>query len=131
MTAAFIFFIIVSIWFFYTAYTLGKAKITNERELEIRFLLGVAHIQQLKYQALAILHIVYEKAGETDPKFIEEYDKIVFTTEKKFDEIGDKWVQDLQKVFSYQTKYQNWREATRYINELLSKSKNDGSGKGN
>lgn len=95
----------------------------------MKFLIGAGNFQQFKYQMLHMLQIVYEKAAEVDRQYIEDYQKIVETTEKKFNQIGDEWVSSLQNTLGYEMEYKNWEEATRYINSVVSISKKNESRK--
>lgn len=68
---------------------------------------------------LQMLELIYEKAGETDPKFLEDYKKIIEKIEQKTDEFGQEWFSGLQNVLEHETKYKNWKEVTKYFNETL------------
>lgn len=119
-------FVLLCVVIFWMMYNIGKNE--NDRKkmlknIEYDFLLGIASIEQYKYQALEILKIVYEKAAETDPQFIKDYEKIVKSVENRFEEFGDKWIKNLNNMLGYKTEYQNWREATRYIERLIADTK--------
>jgi hypothetical protein len=93
------------------------------REIENKFLLASMEFIAFKYQALQILKIAYEKAGESDPQFIKDYEKIKLKIEEKFNMMGDKWISELQDKLGYETKYKNWVEATKYIEDIISRKR--------
>lgn len=114
--------IILAIAIFWLLYNIGKSEIerkNNLKELENRFLIGMTFSETYKNQILSILKIVYEKAAETDEQFVKDYEKIVEATEKKFEQFGDEWIKNMNITLGHKTEYQNWREATRYIERLL------------
>ena len=129
MTNFMIIFAIVTLWFLYNIYNNEIERQKNLKDLEMKFLIGAGNFQQFKYQMLHMLQIVYEKAAEVDRQYIEDYQKIVETTEKKFNQIGDEWVSSLQNTLGYEMEYKNWEEATRYINSVVSISKKNESRK--
>ena len=119
MTGMVIIFCIVTFWMLYN---IGKNE--NDRkqilkDMEHKFLLAMAQSEVYKFQTLEILKIAYEKAGESDPQFIQDYEKIVEITEKKFEEFGDQWIKHMNNTLGHKTDYQNWKEATRYIEKLV------------
>lgn len=119
-------FILVLILIFLILYSIGKNELDNKKnlkDLEIKFLIGSANLVQFKDHALKILEIVYDKAGESDPQFIEDYKKIVAAVEEKYEEIGDNWIKELQKTLGYEIEYKNWKQATKYIDRLLKATK--------
>ena len=118
-----IIFAVATIWFLYNIYSNERERLNNLKELEKKFLMGAANFEQFKYQMLEMLQIIYEKAGEVDRQYIEDYQKIIETTEKKFNQIGDEWVLNIQKTLGYETEYKNWQQATKYINSLISMNK--------
>lgn len=118
MTAIFVMFCITTIWMLYG---IGKNEIdrqNNLKELEKKFLWGTIWTWQYKFQMEQILKIVYEKASETDEQFIKDYEKIVATMNKKFTSNADEWIKHLNETLGYKTEYQNWEEATRYIERM-------------
>ena len=118
MTAIFVMFCVATIWMLYG---IGKNEIdrqNNLKELEKKFLWGTIWTWQYKFQMEQILKIVYEKAGETDEEFIKDYEKIVETMNKKFTSNADEWIKHLNETLGYKTGYQNWEEATRYIERM-------------
>jgi hypothetical protein len=107
-------------------YNIGKNE--NDRkqmlkDMEHRFLIGMAYSESYKYQTLKVLEIIYEKASETDPQFRKDYEKILYSTEKKFEQFGDEWVKNINEVLGYKTEYKNWKQATKYIERLLADTK--------
>lgn len=118
MTAIFVMLCVTTIWFLYGV---GKNEIdrqNNLKELEKKFLWGTIWTWQYKFQMEQILKIVYEKAGETDEQFIKDYEKIIETMNKKFTLNADEWIKHLNETLGYKTEYQNWEEATRYIERM-------------
>lgn len=95
------------------------------QQLEMQFLVGSFYFLQYKSFVLKLLEIVHEKASETDPKFLEDYKKIRETVEIKFNSEGDVWIKNLQKTLGYKTSYDNWEEATRYIEEMIKRIEDD------
>jgi len=111
----------------YAFYANEQAHKKNLRELEIRFLLGSAHFISYKYQMLEMLKIIYEKAAETDEQYARDYEKIVETFNAKYSKICDDWIKELNKSLGYETEYKNWEEATKYIDTLMKKIRDESS----
>jgi hypothetical protein len=93
--------------------------------LERQFLLGTICFEQYKYQMLQIMELVYEKAGESDPQFVKDFEKIKQSIIEKCDKNGDLWVNNLKNILGRKTEYSNWKEATKYSEGILNKIKND------
>lgn len=120
----FCFSIITILW---TLYNIGKLEIdkkTNLKEIEHKFLIISSYFESNRHQMLEIMKIVYDKAGETDPQFIKDYEKILESINDKMNKIGDQWVNELNNTLGYETKYKNWREATRYIERIVRSHEN-------
>ena len=100
-----------------------KSLSNKEKELENKFLLGMAWSESYKFQVLEILKIVYNKAAESDEQYAKDYEKIVEMTEKKFEEFGNEWIKNMNEVLGHKTEYKNWKEATKYINEIVNRHK--------
>jgi DNA phosphorothioation-dependent restriction protein DptG len=100
----------------------------NSKKLEAQFLVGSLYLLQYKYHMLQMLELIYEKAGETDPKFLEDYKKIIEKIEQKTDEFGQEWFSGLQNVLEHETKYKNWKEVTKYFNETLKNAQSKKTG---
>lgn len=119
----FIVFVFIGMW---ALYNIGKIEIKKQealKELENKFLLGMAWSESYKFQVLEILKIVYNKAAESDEQYAKDYEKIVEMTEKKFEEFGNEWIKNMNEVLGHKTEYKNWKEATKYINEIVSRHK--------
>jgi len=89
------------------------------QQIEMQFLVGSFYFLQYKSFVLKLLEIVHEKAAENDPKFLEDYTKIRETIENKFNTEGDVWIKNLQNALGYKTEYDNWEEATKYIEAMI------------
>ena len=95
------------------------------KRMEYQFLFISLSFLKYKYQMLELMKIVYDKASETDAKFSEDYEKINKKIEQLCEQYGDTWIKDLQNSLGYETKYKNWKEATKYIDSLIEQNKND------
>ena len=117
------------LWFaggFVTCYILielGKNIVIKESfiKIEHRFLLGAIHLLQYKYHALQLMDIVYERAAEEDPKYLEEKKQVLNKIEQKFDLFCNLWIAEMQKILPYNLQYKNWKEALEYADKLFSK----------
>lgn len=69
----------------------------------------------------SLLEIIYQKSAENDPQFMEDFDKIKLKTDEKIKEFGDEWINNLKKTIGFETDYKNWEEATKYIDEFISR----------
>ena len=118
MTGLFILFGIITLWMLYNIGANEIERQKNLKDLEHKFLWGTIWTWQYKFQIEQILKIVYEKAGETDPQFVKDYEKIIETMNKKFTTNADEWIKHLNNTLGYKTNYQNWEEATRYIEKM-------------
>lgn len=105
--------------YFITAAAVNYYKLKKLKELEVQFLIGSLYFQQLKYQMIEMLKIVYEKAGETDPKFIEDYKLINISLEAKFNDLGNWWISNLEKSLGYKLKYSSWQELIKRAEPIL------------
>jgi len=119
MTGLIVLFCVVTFWMLYNIGKNENDRKQNLKDMEHRFLLTMASSEEYKFQTLEILRIAYEKAGESDPQFLKDYEKICQTIEKKFEQFGDEWINHMNNTLGYKTEYQNWREATRYIENLV------------
>ena len=98
---------------------LEKQREINSKKLEAQFIIGSLYLLQYKYHMLQMLQIIYDKAAESDPKYIEDYEKIIKAVDEKTDKYGEEWFTDLQKTLEHETKYKNWQEVTKYFKETL------------
>ena len=114
-----IFIIIASLMIVNSFMSLEKQKKQNSKKLEAQFLLGSLYFLQYKYHMLQVLELVYEKAAETDEKFVQDYKDIINKIEQKTDQFGEEWFSGLQKAVEHETKYKNWKEVTKYFNEVM------------
>ena len=125
MTGLVIIFTILCIWM---VYNIGKNELErqeNLKELENKFLITMAYADTYKFQMLSVLKIVYEKAGETDEQFVKDYEKISKELDRKVTLFADQWIKNMNETLGHKTEYQNWGEATRYIEKLLKANKNE------
>jgi len=79
-------------------------------ELEIAFIKAALHYHDLKFNMLQMLQIIYDKASETDPEYIKNFEKIKESLNKKFNNTCDEFIAELQKTLGYNTSYKNWEE---------------------
>jgi predicted nucleotidyltransferase len=119
MTGLVIIFCVTTFWLLYNIGKNENDRKQTLKDMEHRFLLAMIHTETYKFQSLEVLKIAYEKAGESDPQFIKDYEKICEVTEKKFEQFGDQWIEHMNNTLGYKTDYQNWKEATRYIEKLV------------
>jgi hypothetical protein len=96
-----------------------RRKSESLREIEGMFLINMMLFQQKKFHALQVLEIIYDKAGELDPQFKKDYEKIKLTTENKFDEICNEMIASLQKSVGYQLEYSSIQEAMKFVDKNL------------
>lgn len=118
MLALAVMFCVATLWMLYC---IGKNEIdrqNNLKELEKKFLWGTIWTWQYKFQLEQILKIIYEKASETDEQFVKDYEKIIEAMNNKFISNADEWIKHLNETLGYKTEYQNWEEATRYIERM-------------
>ncbi len=113
------------------SYLIEEKKKKTLNMLESNFLLGAVSFEQYKHQMLQIMEIVYEKAGESDPQFIKDFEKIKESINKKCDETGNLWVKNVKNSLQRETKYSNWEEAIQFAELVLKKMKNDNSRESN
>jgi hypothetical protein len=117
------FFVVLTSFIFlnlaYRLYNIEKEKIEKLKQIEIQFLIGSMYFIEYKFHVLQILEIVYDKASETDPKFKEDYKLIKQKIEEKFEQFGNEWISNLKKTLGYETKYENWADATKYIDGIV------------
>jgi len=117
-------FCVISLWI---VYNIGKTELDrqkNLKELEEKFLIGMSWTEAHKFHMQEILKIVYEKAAETDEQFMKDYEKIVKQIDEKVEMFADEWIQNMNETLGHKTEYQNWKEATRYIEKLIKANKN-------
>jgi len=115
------------LWFaagFITCYLIidfGKLLVIRESfsRVEKISLLGVMYLLQYKFHALEILRIAYERAGEENPKYLEEYKQVINKVEEKFNFFGDSWVKNMQSIMPYELQYKSWKEAIEHSNKLF------------
>jgi hypothetical protein len=102
---------------------LGKNILIKESfvKMEHRFLLGAINLLQYKYQALQLMEIVYERAAEDDPKYLEEKKQVLNKIEEKYDLFANLWIVEMQKIVPYNLQYKNWKEALEYADKLFNK----------
>lgn len=118
MSGLVVMFAVTTLWMLYSV---GKNEIDrqkNLKDLEHKFLWGTIWTWKYKFQMEEMLKIIYEKAGETDPQYIKDYEKIVESVNKKFTSNADELIKHLNETLGYKTEYQNWEEATRYIEKM-------------
>ena len=118
MSGLVVMFAVTTLWLLYSV---GKNEIDrqkNLKDLEHKFLWGTIWTWKYKFQMEEMLKIIYEKAGETDPQYIKDYEKIVESLNKKFTSNADELIKHLNQTLGYKTEYQNWEEATRYIERM-------------
>lgn len=130
MIGIFIFFVLM---YFLFAAGIKVYRKNKMEEIEIAFIKAALHYHDLKYQMLQMLEIIYEKASETDPEYLKDYERIKETLDKKFHQTCDEFIADLQKTLGYNTSYKNWDELITQATFIftLANKKNNGSGKGN
>ena len=87
----------------------------KSRDLEIQFIEGAIHFEQLKHHMMQMLDLVYEKASEEDPKYAEEHKKVKEKLEEKFNAFGDEWVKNLTKTLGYSLSYSSWSELIKRV----------------
>jgi hypothetical protein len=124
MEAPVIFLLITSVWILYN---IGKNEIdkkNNLKELEEKFLIGMAWTEAHKFHMQEILKIVYDKAAETDEQYKKDYEKILQQIDEKVNMFADEWIKNMNETLGHKTEYQNWKEATRYIEKLIKANKN-------
>ncbi len=127
-----IFVIAVFVIFLLESHLIEKKKKHNLDTIEKQFLLGTICYEQYRHQMLQVMELVYEKAGESDPQFVKDFEKIKESINKKSDEYGDMWVNNLKNILGRETEYSNWKEATKYSEGILKKIKDDNkAGRGN
>ena len=129
-----ILFITAGFFIIYNIISTEREKKKNLKELEIKYLTSSVYLLQFKFQMLEMLKIIYDKAAETDPQFINDYEKIVKSVDNKFEQYANEWIEHLRGTLQHETKYENWQEATRYIEKVLNNNKHkkeDESGKRN
>lgn len=117
--------------FYFESYLIEEKKKKNSNEIEKEFLLATISFEQYRHQMLEIMSMVYEKAGESDPQFTKDFEKIKESINKKCDERGDLWILNLKNSLGRETKYNNWKEATKYTEGIILKVKNADSRKDN
>lgn len=110
---------VVTLWMLYSIGRNEIDKQDNLKDLEKRSLLVIISTWQYKFQMEQMLKIVYEKAAETDPQFIKDYEKILETLNQKFNTNADEWIKHLNETLGYKTEYQNWEQATRYMERMV------------
>jgi ketol-acid reductoisomerase len=84
----------------------------------------MAWTESHKFHMQHLLKIVYEKAAETDEQYMKDYEKIVQQIDEKVNMFADEWIKNMNDTLGHKTEYQNWKEATRYIEKLLKANKN-------
>jgi hypothetical protein len=119
------FLVIITVLFFfnlaYRIYNIEKERKSMLRQVEIQFLIGSIYFLKYKHQMNSLLEIIYQKSAENDPQFMEDFDKIKLKTDEKIKEFGDEWINNLKKTIGFETDYKNWEEATKYIDEFISR----------
>lgn len=118
-------------YYFIETFFVKRARLIEATKLESQFLMSGIAYEQLRHQMLAVLEIVYDKASESDPQFLKDYENIKKQLNTKFDEDMNLYVISLQKVIPYKTRYSNWKEATKYIEGLILINKYDNNEKAN
>jgi hypothetical protein len=78
---------------------------------------------QYKYECINIIKIVYERAAEDDPKYLEESKKVIEKIHEKFNYFGDEWIKQIKSYLPYETQYNTWYEAVEYLEKLINKKK--------
>jgi len=101
------------------------------KTIEIQFLFGTMFYIDFKDNMLKVLEVIYEKAGESDPQFIKDYELIKKKVEERDKALGDQWIKNLQDVLNYKTEYENWEDVTKYIKKLSENIEKNGYRKGN
>lgn len=93
------------------------------KAMEMQFLFAAFGLIQYKYQAIHILKVAYDAAAEKDPSKKEEYEEVESKIHQKFDGFGDSWVQDLKNRLPYDTEYNDFNSALRYVERLINEKK--------
>lgn len=120
--------IVLIVLFAFLAFVIENHYIHEKRkaimkEVEHAFLLaGLSH-EQYRHHILQLLEIVYDKAAETDEQYKKDYDNIKKKADEKFNQFSDEYILKLKNVLGYETAYNNWEEATKYIEGLVKKNK--------
>lgn len=105
----------------YAVFSLAIGHYTRKKlkQLELQFIVGALHFHQLKYQMHEMLQIVYDKAGESDPQFIQDYKTIKNTLDRKINEMGDAWIKNLEKTVGYKLNFNSWEELIKKAEPFL------------
>lgn len=118
-------FVFCFIWILYKIAQNEYKRLKNLKTLENSFLIGMIWTETYKFQMQEMLRIIYDKASETDPQFLKDYEKIVEVTNKKVSDFADEWIKHMNEVLEHKTEYQNWQEATKYIERILKANGNE------
>lgn len=125
MSAMVVVFAVTTLWMLYSIGNTENERKENLKQMEHKFLIGMAWTETYKYQVQTILKLVYEKAAESDPQFIQDYENILKASNEKFELFANEWIKNMNETLGYKTEYQNWSEATKYIERLLKATKNE------
>jgi hypothetical protein len=125
-------FIILCIFFLFVVWnylSFQKQKREALKTIEMQFLFGTMYFISYKENMLKMLEIIYEKAGESDPQFIKDYESIKKKVEEREELLGNQWIKNLRDVLKYETEYENWDQVTKYIKQLSKSIDKHGPGK--
>jgi len=111
--------------FLIESYLIEEKKRKTLDKVESGFLLSAVSFEQYKHQMLQIMELVYQKAGESDPQFTQDFEKIKQSIIKKCDESGDLLVRNIKNSIERETKYNTWKEAITFTEVMLKRIKND------
>lgn len=109
--------------FCYFFIELGKKVLILDsfKKMEYSFLLAAINLLQYKFHAIELMKIVYDRAGEEDPKYLEEKKLVITKIEEKYEYFGNEWIIKMKSIFPYNLEYNNWKEAIEYANKLFNK----------
>jgi len=125
-------FIILCIFFLFVVWnylSFQKQKREALKTIEMQFLFGTMYFISYKENMLKMLEIIYEKASESDLQFIKDYEAIKKKVEEREELLGNQWIKNLRDVLKYETEYENWDQATKYIKQLSKSIDKHGPGK--
>jgi len=95
---------------------------SSVKKIEISFLCAALEYHSLKFQMLQMLEIIYNKAAESDPQFLKDYEKIKYSLDKNFTNFCNEYIINLQKTLGNKITYNNWDELIKYAELLYSQS---------
>lgn len=91
----------------------------SNKIFELSSYVVICQLAKMHDYGLSALKMVLEKISEAETEKKEEYEKIVAMFDKKMEEFGNLYMQNLNKALTYKLKYNNYRQVKENFEHLI------------